>query len=737
MSKIERSEHPPVAPAPLPTPSAGEPPAAIAAVIVVALLVFVLAYISPVANFNADPGLALVASQALIEHQTLRLDSYSRSELAYDLATDIRTRSYRGAHYPNSLGVPVLSVPAVWVANRLGFDMLDQRTEFATQNLLSALSCALLFVLWFRLCRLYLEGAASVTVAAVSMLGTSAMSTGATALWNSDYSLIFVTLALQHLARRDTGHANTLNLPYLGMLLVAGFACRPSTGIFAVAVLVYLTGESSRRIAWGAGAALAGLVAVVLVPTVLPLPWMAGHYAPTRLRFTQPLGTGLFGILLSPSRGLFVYSPFLGLTVAGSVRYAVSLWSDRLFRLCSIWVVLHTLAVASNDGRWWGGHSFGPRMLIDLVPGFVVLTCLVARSLHVSTPSTRRSWAIAYLLLAIPAIAIHSGQGLFNRATQQWNLNPNIDLDPGLAMDWRYPQFLATERQVEDRWDDYERRLVEERRRLLQPYAPGEPIRFDSAEVIFVHWYEPDQGWRWTRGERASVILRLPEFDGGGDLHVLEVLAGSLGNQRVSIFVNGAAAGEFDLLGFDPVRRRVPVPGDILDPGADNTIELRVSDPASTPGDLRRLGVALRSLRLVPVAAEPVEISFADDAFFEEGFSDAESGWRWTEQTTARFAYPIGSVSAEREYVLTIVGRGLGAQRVEAAVNGQPIGGDVVGSELSTTSWSFPGTLLQANRLNAIELTLPEAVAPPNDPRRLGLALVSAGIAPAPPDQGR
>ncbi|MCH7748456.1 MAG: cytochrome c biogenesis protein CcsA, partial [Acidobacteria bacterium] len=78
----------------------------------------------------------------------------------------------------------------------MGFDMLDQRAEFATQNLLSALSCTLLFVLLFRMCRMYLGGAASLTIAVVSMLGTSLMSTGATGLWNSESSRIFVSLAL-------------------------------------------------------------------------------------------------------------------------------------------------------------------------------------------------------------------------------------------------------------------------------------------------------------------------------------------------------------------------------------------------------------------------------------------------------------------------------------------------------------------------------------------------------------
>ena len=707
-----------------------------AGVVVAAILVFGLAYYSPVEAVDADPAIALISSQALIEHRTLRLDPYrGRSELAYELATDYRVRGFDGASYPNSLGVPILSVPAVWLANRMGFDMLDQRAEFATQNLLSALSCTLLFVLLFRMCRMYLGGAASLTIAVVSMLGTSLMSTGATGLWNSDYSLIFVSLALLHLVGRQHGRASHSSILYLGALVTVGFLCRPSTGIFGLAVLVYLLGEQNRRIVLSAAVALLAVGLAVAVPSLVPLPWMAAHYSPGRLRFVNPLGMGLYGLLLSPSRGLFVFSPFLGVVVAGSVRYFRSLRRDRIFRLCAVWIVLHTLAVATNQGKWWGGHSFGPRMLIDLIPAFVVLTCLVWQQLERSEPlKVRRLAMAAYLPLALIAVATHTGQGLFNPATRLWNLSPDIDRHPELALDWRYPQFMASERLLEARWDDYERREVEDRRGRLSTYALGTSIAFDSADVIFVHWYEPEDGWRWTRGDGASVLLRLGQVD-PRRLHLLEVLAGSMGTQRVGVHVNGVPVGGFELTGFDPAWRLVTVPGSLLRSGGENALALRVSDPSSTPNDPRRLGVSLRQLRLAPLPTDFLEVTYADDPFFGDGFSVAEDGWRWTDGTRARLYYPMGSVSPENEYVLTIRARALGEQRVELNLNDVSIGrATVAGVELTSITQRFPGTLLLANQINRVELTLPDAATPPDETRRIALALVSVRIAPASED---
>lgn len=702
------------------------------AVGLVAALVFALAYLSPVEAVDADPAVALLGSQALIDHQSLRLDPYvGREGLAYDLEDDYRVRSHAGAHYPNSVGVPVLSVPAVWLANLAGFEMLDQDAEFALQNLLSAAACALLFVMLFRLCRLYLEAPASLVVAAVSMLGTSLMSTGATGLWNSDYSLIFITAALHHIAARRGRGMSAGNLAYLVGLLIVGFFCRPSTGFFALAVLIYLLGEPDRRIRVVAGVGLMGIGLALAVPSIVPLPWMAAHYSPARLRFTYPVGAGLYGVLLSPSRGLFVFSPLLALVVAGSSRYARDLWRHRVFRLCVVWVAIHTLAVATNEGKWWGGHSFGPRMLIDVVPAFVVVTCLVWRHLRCEAARpTRRRLAAAYVLLGVVSIAVHSGQGLFNPATRLWNINPDIDRDPALALDWRYPQFLASPAMLEARLDDYEARMVERRRGSLPTYVLGTPIEHDAEEVVFAHWYAAEPGWRWTRGDRAVIIVHLPIID-PDKLHVLQVRAGSLGDQQVAVRVNGTPVASFRMVGFEPSWHLAAVPGGVLESTAENTIELGVGAPGSTPDDPRALGVALRQLRLVSVADDQSAVTYADDPYFGTGFSQAEEGWRWTDGTRAVLSVPVGAVAPGGDYFAIVRGRSYGEQRVGVAVNGMAIGEvELTGERTDSIALAFAARLLRPNAINLLEFRLPDAATPPGESRRLGLAVASATIAP-------
>src|SRR5207247_10839248 len=79
---------------------------------------------------------------------------------------------------------------------------------------------------------------------------------------------------------------------------------------------------------------------------------------PTWALFAQvPLRDGLAGLLVSPGRGLFVYSPVLLFSLWGFLR----MWRDgpAAFQPLAVGVVLVVLVV-SKWFLWWGGHSWGP-----------------------------------------------------------------------------------------------------------------------------------------------------------------------------------------------------------------------------------------------------------------------------------------------------------------------------------------------------------------------------------------
>jgi hypothetical protein len=84
---------------------------------------------------------------------------------------------------------------------------------------------------------------------------------------------------------------------------------------------------------------------------------------------------GLAGILFSPGRGLFVFSPIFLLSVYYMVRTFLKKDMDPVFRYLSISTLLLVL-MYSKWGMWWGGWTFGYRLLTELVPAMILFLAL-------------------------------------------------------------------------------------------------------------------------------------------------------------------------------------------------------------------------------------------------------------------------------------------------------------------------------------------------------------------------
>ena len=78
---------------------------------------------------------------------------------------------------------------------------------------------------------------------------------------------------------------------------------------------------------------------------------------------------GISGILFSPSRGLFVYSPFFLFLFYGT-KYRLPKSGLDIYLITS---VLAILIIQSKWFDWWGGWTFGYRSILDIVPFLIIL----------------------------------------------------------------------------------------------------------------------------------------------------------------------------------------------------------------------------------------------------------------------------------------------------------------------------------------------------------------------------
>jgi len=91
--------------------------------------------------------------------------------------------------------------------------------------------------------------------------------------------------------------------------------------------------------------------------------------------FSGNILSGLTGLLISPSRGLFIYSPIF---IFSFIFLFYALFSKKIrviYKYLAISVFALVL-VYSKFVAWWGGWTFGYRFLIELLPMLIIFLAL-------------------------------------------------------------------------------------------------------------------------------------------------------------------------------------------------------------------------------------------------------------------------------------------------------------------------------------------------------------------------
>ena len=309
----------------------------------------------------------------------------------------------RGDHaislYPVVVPVVIapLYLPAVVYLHTIGWDQprlesIARIMEKLSASLLAAMSAALIYLLLRRRA----PPASALLLALAFAFGTTTWVISSQALWQHGLAELLIVATLWLLTGPCTGRA----------ALAAGFLCgliacnRQPDSILAAALGIYALRWARRsKPLLVAGATLPlGLLLVYNVGVVGNLAGAYGLVGKATF-FQHDLLSGLAGLLFSPARGLFVFSPFL-LFLPCCLPQALRDRSTRGLTIAvGIAVVLQLLVYAKAD--WRQGASWGPRWLTDLLPILVWMLPPVVSAL-------RSVGRIAFVSACCAAIAIQA-----------------------------------------------------------------------------------------------------------------------------------------------------------------------------------------------------------------------------------------------------------------------------------------------------------------------------------------
>jgi hypothetical protein len=207
-------------------------------------------------------------------------------------------------------------------------------------------------------------------------------------------------------------------------------------GVLSVYVLLCHRPWLPRYLGW---AALVAIPWIAFNYVALGTP-LEGYYVSNAFSERTMFAEGLIGTLFSPSRGLFVYSPVLLMAVSGFM-FAMRDPASRPLFLAYGAVVLGGTVITGAASMWWGGHSYGPRLMTDILPLLVFFVAFNFRPPATVSTRGRVSLVAAVVILAVVGAVIHA-RGVFRQETWLWNVVPeNVDRNPARLWDWSDPQF--------------------------------------------------------------------------------------------------------------------------------------------------------------------------------------------------------------------------------------------------------------------------------------------------------
>jgi len=336
---------------------------------------------------------------------------------------------------PALLAVPVYIGPILWMKHqgRLAYDRPEfdrdcRRLAKLAASLMTAGSAVFVFLSLAG----YVPRGEALVLACGYALGTLAFPVASQGLWGHGPAMLFLSLAAW-LWLRYPGRVTSL-----GAALGMAVACRPAAAAavaaFGVAVALHMPRRLARLLAAPVALA-AALVAYNLSTFGTPVGGYARINADVAARqqvggvWTPHFLEGLAGLLVSPSRGLLIFSPFLAAGLAG-LYVAIRRPAWERFRPLA-WAVLAHVALFSSYSVWWGGMGFGPRYLAEILPLLVILIVPVAGSIRVRAPAR-----VALAVLIGASVLLHSLAAAY--WTGDWYVFPtNVDIDHARLWDWK------------------------------------------------------------------------------------------------------------------------------------------------------------------------------------------------------------------------------------------------------------------------------------------------------------
>lgn len=399
---------------------------------------------------GSDPRGTSVVAQNIIEHHDIfilhgKCASFFKSDGEYGYQVQNKDGKI---YYYFPIGTPILITPLVYIGNVFGAKAYNGDNDAKFQkSAVMGISFAILLTTYLIAVRFF-STVWSMSLSALSFFGSLTGPTVGTGLWSIDFAVLFTSITILLLLKISVGDyrkSSYIGLS-LGTIFFFGFLVRPTFAVVILLSFIFLLYKNRRILVYSA--ALSGSLLALFIAYCY---FNIGHILPpyyllSRLSTINSFAA-FYGLLFSPSRSIFIFTPALLLLPFAYSGAQHTKYKPLIGTLAVIIVLLFTTNLFFP--HWDAGFSYGPRILTGMSYIGVIALLILAGYLAKFEGNYRLAKFLAALLFLGCLIDVN---GMYNKYTLEWNSYPSSDKYTNFVV-WSksYPQFLMNKEMLIDK----------------------------------------------------------------------------------------------------------------------------------------------------------------------------------------------------------------------------------------------------------------------------------------------
>ncbi|MBP9759629.1 hypothetical protein KBD45_08105 [Candidatus Dojkabacteria bacterium] len=410
-------------------------------IVITSLYIFFVYLLSPITT-SYDSRWSIHLGLSIIREHNIDLDEF-KSIIGNDYYRVVTINRHIYSIFP--IGVNLISLPILIVIDKYYlFNHIDLYNLLQTydsylltskiENVISSFICALCSILIYILVRKDIGRTKSFILVLIFAFGTSVWSIASRSLWSHGAEILMLLMAmlLLNIKSGKSKHFVILSSLPIGLSVLI----RPTGIIFLLLLSLYIAYAYKKYF-------LRYLVLLMIIitsfiyfnfttfHTIFP-----SYYNLDRIGLHQHFIEATLGNLISPSRGLLIYSPIFIFSLLG-IYFKIKLHKFYFFDFILVLILIFYYLGTSAFPHWWGGDSFGPRLLSGLIP---ILTYFLIPVLKFKF---KHNWFTLLFVICLGMSVFIHYKGSNSFACWQWNATPSrIDISTDRLWDWHDIQFL-------------------------------------------------------------------------------------------------------------------------------------------------------------------------------------------------------------------------------------------------------------------------------------------------------